>query len=550
MVMGLILVFAASGCGGGGGGGGGGAAPPATPVGLSFVDVATSAGLDFTVFPVSVMPPITDPVGTAMVRHMGNGAAIADIDGDGDLDLYLLEHYNRENKLYRNEWVETGTLTFTDITPPALADIGLSRVAHFCDLNGDGLIDLLLINDDEGGPTARPSRVFENTGGGTFVDRTAGSNFRPVGYLKGGAALADYDRDGLVDIFVANWGNLAPGAPAPQFPGENQLYRNLGNFTFEDVTGTVIPTLEHNSFSAIFSDFDGDARPDLLVAVDAGEDKFYRNVNGTMFEDVSLAVGIDHFGNDMGLAAADFDNDGDLDVYSTNITDPTGFYGLGSDNVLYENQFAQTGSLEFIDRAVDFGLEDTAWGWGTQFVDLDLDGDHDLVAVNGFDQWVGPTSAVYETPSIVFEAEGGAFTRAPDLLGAPRDSRGLCAFDADRDGDLDLLITNIGSNVQLLENRSGTGGSITVKLIPDHLALGSHLFATFDPDGTGPAPTKTTRHDCVAGRSYLVGTPSEVILGLGDGASADLRVVWADGSESLVNGVTAGTILEIDALNP
>ena len=525
--------------------------PPATPENgtIILVDVATAVGIDFSITPGPIFPELTLSGHIAMMRIMGNGVAVGDYDDDGDLDLYLLGHYDQANRLYRNEWAETGTATFTDVTPALLADTGLSRVAHFVDLDNDGLRDLLVINDDENLPTSRTSRIFKNQGGGNFEDRTPGSGFRPLGFLKGGAALVDYDRDGLIDIFVSNWGFLVPPDPTPDWPGQNQLYRNLGNFQFMDVTGIAIPTLGVNSFSAIFSDFDGDARPDLLVAVDGGPDHFYRSVGGVQFEDVSTAVGAVHGGNDMGRACADFDGDGDLDVYSTNISDPTGFYGMGFGNVLYENQLADSGSFSFIDRAADLGIEDTAWGWGTTFADLDLDGDFDLVAVNVFDEWILNQNPMLNTPSVLFVSEGGTgFTRQTGTgLDLPRDSRALVAFDYDRDGDLDLLVTNLAQRVQLFENQTVTDAhSLTVSLIPDALALGARIEATFDPDGPGGNPPQTARCDCIAGRSYLAGTPAEVVIGLGAATSADLRIVWADGSETLLPATAADQWLTVD----
>ena len=108
------------------------------------------------------------------------------------------------------------------MTPAVLADLGLSRVAHFVDLDNDGDLDLLVVNDDDGAPATAPSRLYRNDGGGAFTDVTVGSGFRPIGYLHAGCALADYDRDGRIDIYVTNW-CLETGSGLAKFPGSNRL---------------------------------------------------------------------------------------------------------------------------------------------------------------------------------------------------------------------------------------------------------------------------------------------------------------------------------------
>ena len=432
------------------------------------------------------------------------------------------------------------------MTPDVLADEGLSRAAHFVDLDNDEKLDLVLINDDNGDESTESSKIFRNLGGGDFEDVTDGSGFDPEGYLKGGLAIADYDGDGLLDIYVTNWGYDSLGDENPVFPGGNVLYRNLGNFEFEDVTQFTLGSLETNCFSALFTDFNGDRRPDLLVAVDNGRERFYTNDSGSVFDEIGPALGLDHIGNDMGLACADFDDDGDLDVYSTNITDPTGFLGIGANNVFYVNQESETGEVSFVDEAEDRGVADTYWGWGTQFLDVENDGDLDLVAVNGFDAWIDywfadRNSPLYRTPSVLFLNNGtGHFDRWFGTgLDEVLDSRTLIAFDYDRDGDQDILITNIEEPVVLLENRStGQGHWLTVALSPDARAIGASVYATLDH--------VEKRRVVIAGRSYLAGTPSEVHFGLGPVETVGrLRVVWADGSEKVLQNVAVDRVIKV-----
>ncbi len=496
-----------------------------------YTDVTSSTGLSFhnTRGPALPGVPLQYDV---MARNVGSGAAVGDYDGDGDLDVYMLGAWGYSNKLFRNNYPSK---TFTDVTTSPLDDTGLSRVAHFADLDNDGDPDLLLVNDDDGVTTPR-SKIFRNDGG-TFTDVSVGSGFRPIGYLHSGVALADYDLDGLLDIYVTVWTGGYLG-------GHNRLYRNLGNCTFQDVTTSVgLSAIEVFSFGAIFTDVSGDHHPDLLVAVDGGSDYYLENSGGT-FSDATSSSHANHFGNDMGIAVADYDDDGDLDYYLTNITDPSGFHGTGTYNVFYENQWDAMGMVSFIDRATALGVQDTYWGWGTQFVDVEQDGDLDLIAVTGFDEFVldttGTNSPVYQTPSVLFVKNGSTYSR---VLGAglddPDDSRALIAFDYDRDGDQDLLITNMDQPARFLENVSTNKGHwLNVKLQPDCKALGAAVYAT-----TGGT---TRRRDVVAGRSYMAGTPPEAHFGLGFATTVDqLRVVWADGKETVLTNVAADRTITI-----
>ncbi len=277
-------------------------------------------------------------------------------------------------------------LAFTDVTAGAgdgVADLGHSRVAHFVDLDRDGHRDLVILNDDDGSDVP-PSRILRGDGGGSFIDVTADSGFRPIGYLHAGLAVADYDRDGLLDLYVTVWTKRF------DFPGWNRLYRNLGNLHFEDVTEqTGIGILERDSFTTIFTDFDGDTWPDFYTAVDHRIDFYFRNTGGAFVDD-SARVGIPPAGNDMGVAAADFDRDDDLDLYLTNITDPSGHFGTGPEphNRFLINQQGGPVVPSFVEESVQHGVEDTYWGWGTEWGDVDNDGDLDLAAVSGFDEWV------------------------------------------------------------------------------------------------------------------------------------------------------------------
>ena len=479
-----------------------------------------------------------------MQRNMGNGVAIADIDDDGDLDVYLLSMLTHSNRLFRND-LDTGTPGFTDITESSgLGHTGFSRVAHFADLDNDGLRDLILINDSDLSGVHPPSAIYAGTGAATFVDVTAGSGFAPVGLIKGGAATVDFDGDGLLDIYVTTWCASGTGVNC-SYPGHNRLYRNLGALTFQDVTTEVgLGHIANDSFTPIFADFDNDGDPDLFIAIDHKADYMFRN-DGGVFTDVSVATNMTHTGNDMGVAVADYDADGDLDVYATNITDTGGWFGTTAYNTLHTNLLANTGQFRFIDLAQARAVEHTFWGWGTAFADIDNDGDLDLYAVNGFDEFVSPVpSHVFETPSVLFLNHGASFTRSTgNGADVVCDARALAAFDYDRDGDIDFLITNVNEPVLLLENRTpGTGNWLSVRprggCGVNHDAVGARV--TVHADG------RTLMQEVISSQSYLTGNPSELHFGLGDATMADtVEVRWPNGDTRTLTNVAANRPLFI-----
>ncbi len=465
-------------------------------------------------------------------RNMGNGAAVGDVDQDGDLDLYLLGQLGSDSVLLRND-LDRVPHRFTDVTERAgVVNRGLGRVATFADLNNDGWQDLLVLNDSDSSAVFPVSEIYRNNTDGTFASVTAGSGFAPTGAFKGGLTLADYDRDGLLDIFVTVWCAEAVAGQCA-LEGHNRLYRNLGDFRFDDVTLEVgLGIVALNCLTPVFADFDNDGDPDLYVAVDHSSDFYYRNDNG-FFTDHTTAAGTTHTGNDMGLAIADFDDDGDLDIYSTNITDPAKRCGRTQYNTLQVNQLAETGENVFIDGALEHGVLDTAWGWGTEFVDVDNDGALDIFAVNGFDEFVEHRCPhIYRTPSVLFINNGnGRFNPAMNTgAEVSLDSRAAIAFDYDRDGDQDLLVTNVAGPTLLLDNDSGTSNHwLDVDLVGGGAvntdAIGSRVYATVGG--------LTYMREFIAGGSYLSGRPHEAHFGLGQADIVDvLRVRWPDGTES------------------
>ncbi len=524
---------------------------------IAFVDAAPTLGLSHIVDSGVAFPAL---FGSLFQTNMGYGGAVGDYDNDGDLDIFLVGGSGSPNRMFRND-LDLGSAGFTDVSATvgsALVAPGLVRFGHFVDLDNDDFLDLLLIGDhDPPDGAISTSRVLRNMGDGTFVDMTAVSGFETTGYIRAGASLADADHDGLLDVYVSAW-VLEVGLGSPEYTHDglafyNRFFRNTGGFTFSDDTFAAgFGFLARDSFTSVFADFDHNLDPDVFVAIDHSSDAFFSN-NGGLFTDVTLTVGTVHTGNDMGAACADFDDDGDLDLFTTNITDdtlnPCGA-GTTQGNALYVNQLTETGSLTFTDEASSRGVFDTAWGWGTGWIDYENDGHLDLVACTGFDQWlavaVGTTCGLYQTPTYSFQNDGGGqFARIAGIgMDASDDSRGLCVFDFDRDGDQDVLIINVDQPVRLFENQTQSPGhwlgvEVRQRTGMNRMGIGVRIDALVDG--------VWKRRDILAGQSYVCGHPPEVHFGLGTQTHAEaLRVRWTDGTVTTLADVPANQLVRID----
>jgi hypothetical protein len=488
--------------------------------------------------------------GGVMQANMGNGAAVGDYNGDGFLDVLLLGQAGRHTKLFRNDPGPNGTRHFTDVTDQAgLGNVtSNARVAQFVDLAGTGRPDIVIASDWSAGAPGGPSQIFRNNGDGTFTDVTAGSGFDPSGYLVGGMAFADYDGSGRPSIYLSYWTDeLGAGSPATDivqgtWPGHNRLYRNLGNYHFQDVTDQAFGGEYHaDSFTAVFAPFTSSGRPDIYQANDHRPDRFYRNNGDGTFTDTSAASGLSRKGNSMGVATS-IRPDGGLQLFITNITDPSGLFGSNLGNTLMSGSQDSQG-IHFTDSAAQAGVLDTAWGWGSSFVDMNGDGAPDLYTVQGMHQFVGDQSAhLANATSTLFlgDPTGRHFTPATDSsCDVPGDQRSLVVFDYDRDGAPDLLVTQVNGPTLLLHNNT----------------TGRH-WLTVAPTGPGDpgidaritvrAGGHSTTQLLLAGGSYLAGPPREAYFGLGVATTADeVRIDWADGQHSNLRSVKTDQVLRV-----
>ena len=508
-------------------------------------NVAAQSGINYR-GAYGVTPGALSPMMSVMLRNMGNGAAVADTTGSGNLDVLLLGQQGHPNRFFRNHGA-TAQPQFEDETDAAgLRNIGGSRVAAFADLDNDGHPDLLVINDWDGTQAGTPSRVFRNKGDGTFADATDGSGFAPVGYIVGGLGLADFNHDGLLDLYITYWTLELGGDPSRpsvirgQFPGHNVLYENLGNFRFRDVTADVgLGEIGEDSFTPIFADFTGDGWPDIYVAIDHRPDLFFVNDHGA-FRDASKEFGLTHTGNDMGVAAADLTGDGLIDIYATNISDPNRQFGNSQGNTLMVGQRDANGRITYTDHAPALGIADSGWGWGTAFTDLNLDGNLDLYAAQGMQEFIGATSPELRNQKarLFLNTGGGGFALAgPNGCDIPGDQRAVIPLDFNRDGAPDLLVTQVGWSTQLLQNTTTGRGWLTIDVSrAGAQAAGARVTVT--------AGGRRTTQLALYGGSYLAGMPMELYFGLADAKSADdVTITWADGTTSDLGPVPSGRLL-------
>ena len=546
-------------------------APDAEPVTADepgtewFVDRAARTGLDFVHF--------NGMTGRFYQPEMaGPGAGLLDYDNDGDLDVYLVQgdrlgdgdpllpppaDQPPGDRLYRNE-IEVGgdgerRLRFTDVTEAArIAVDGYGMGVAAGDVDNDGWTDLYLTRFGR-------NRMLRNQGDGTFADVTERSGTGDPGWGVP-ASFFDYDRDGWLDLFVGNYLSYTlaghtqcydrAGAPdycAPETsrPHPDVLYRNRGDGTFEDVTAAAGLGREFGpALGSATADFDNDGWIDLFVANDQRENQLWMNQGDGTFRNRALAAGaaLGAGGNakaDMGVDAGDFDNDGDEDLFITELS--------GQGSTLYVND----GAGLFRDRSAALGIRAPSLpytGFGTAWIDIDNDGWLDLVAVNGavvlnFETFGPDNPFALDQRNQVFRNLGGAgFEAATDRAGAVFElsevSRGAAFGDVDNDGDTDVLVTNAAGHVRLLLNQVGNRRHwLGLRLVggnPSRDRVGARV-EVLRPDGT------TLRRRARADGSFASANDPRVLVGLGESAGVSLvRVFWPDGEVEEWTGVAAG----------
>jgi len=523
---------------------------PGSDLGLSFVDVAHESGLNAkTIYG-------GEHKNKYLLETTGCGVAFYDYDNDGWLDIFLVNGWRLEgfpkgqeptSHLFKNN--RDGT--FTDVTTKAgLAHSGWGQGVCVGDYDNDGFDDLFVSYFGR-------NVLYHNNGDGTFTDVTEKAGV--AGNAKRwntGCAFVDYDRDGKLDLFVANYIDLdLATAPVPESGpclyksimvacgppglngGKNILFHNNGDGTFTDVSeqSGILQASGTYGLGVLTADFDNDGWPDIYVANDSTASALYQNKRDGKFVDIAIEAGcaLSPDGKPqagMGVSAIDYDMDGNLDIVKTNFAGdtPSLYHALGGAN------------FEDATFVAGLGAHTQYLGWGCGFFDMDNDGWPDILLCNGH---VYPeveqlkTEAGYAQRKLIYRnLRNGRFEdvsmRAGAAISAAAASRG-CAFgDFDNDGDIDVVVNNVNDFPQLLRCDSNTGNNwIKLKLEgkkSNRSGIGARLRCVTRP----PGDTKphAQMDEVRSGGSYFSQNDLRVHFGIGKAEKIDLiEIRWPSG---------------------
>jgi enediyne biosynthesis protein E4 len=519
----------------------------------SFVDVTKQAGIAGVTIDGS-------PEKKSVLDVNGSGVCWLDYNNDGWEDLFVVNGSTVEdlksgkprrqrNYLYRND----GNGKFTDVTAKTgVGGLGWGQGCAAADINNDGFTDLLVTNFGR-------NELFKNNGDGTFTEVALKEGVGGGNAWHTGAAFADYDNDGWVDLFVAGYlefdvdaaKNYQPVCNYRSMPtfcgprgfrgGPHALYHNNHDGTFTEVTekAGVANKESYYGLGVLFQDLDGDGRPDILVANDACFNYFYHNEGNGKFKEDALSKGIACCRDgteqaNMGLAVGDYDNDGKLDVFITTYSD--------DHYTLYKNQ----GSM-FNDVTRETGLyylTHPFMGWGTMFVDFNNDGFRDLFAANGHlfpqvDGYFKDATSYRQRLLLLQNEQGQKFRDVGDetgLSGLERHvARGAAAADFDNDGRVDIAVSNLDEVPSLIRNAGSAEGHWlrirTVGKRSNRGGIGARIEVT-----VGDLKQVDWVH---TGGSFLSQHDVRVRFGLGANKKVDVKVYWPSGVVDSLRDIAA-----------
>jgi hypothetical protein len=520
---------------------------------IQFRDITAQAGIHFVhnngAFGKKYLP-----------ETMGPGCAFIDYDNDGWPDIVLVNGENWPGhagvatslKLYHNN--HDGT--FTDVTRKAglaISMFGLGVAVG--DYDNDGHDDLFI-------SALGQSHLFHNNGNGTFSDVTRAAGLWGPNEFSTGAAWVDYDRDGKLDLVVANYvqwsiagdlfctldGTRKSYCTPESYKGTSaRLWHNLGNGRFEDATQKAkFYDATSKSLGVAILDYDNDGWPDILLANDTQPNKLYLNKHDGTFEERGVSAGI-AFSEDgvaragMGVDAADYDRSGHASIIITNFANQM--------LSLYHNE----GNGLFVDEAPrsEVGRASlVTLGFGCFFFDYDNDGWPDIFVADGHIEneieRVQKRVSYAEPPHLFRNLGAGKFQEVTQTLGAvfasPKVARGAAYADIDNDGALDILVTTNGGRAYLFHNEGGTNNSLRVKL----------QGTKSNRDGIGASIRVTSGKDqqwqmLRSGSSYLSQSELVATFGLGSAAKAEsVEVQWPSGQIDKLSNVSAGQTITIE----
>ncbi len=497
---------------------------------------------------VELAPAASGIVPYQMAPGMGGGLAAADYDDDGDVDIFVPTAEGTPHQLYKNLTVEGGTTLFAEVASEAgLAISSRGRSAVWLDADGDRRLDLVVAGDcfqyaAECDPDESLLRLFRQTETGTFVDVTAEAGLvetradHPTSQSHRGSITAgDFDNDGDPDLYTTLW------------LGGTRLFRNDGSGRFEDVslaTGAAGPSAPGvGPWQAVIHDLSGDGLPDIFVAVDFGEDQLLIQQDNGSFLDVAATAGVDRPWNGMGVALGDVDNDLDFDLFVTNITGE--FPDGPRDSTFYLNN-SMGGAMQFADVGESAGVENVDWGWGVTFLDADNDGMLDIAATNGFgsaDYRDDPSRLFInqgQAPVAFSDASAASGFNDTEWGSA------LASVDLDMDGDLDLLQTCQDGPFRVLINQLSSPDRRYLGIRPRTLGRFSRPLGAEVVIQVGEV---SMIRRISAGTSFMTQEPAEAWFGLGAAETVDsVTVKWPGGGQTVLQDVAADQVLTVTDL--
>jgi len=539
--------------------------PPDYPR-VTFADVTTQAGIDFTHFYGSRT--------TQLPEDYGSGVAWGDYDNDGWQDIFVVNDAGpvtmtdqeiaespARSLLYHNN--RDGT--FTDVTPQSGIDFhGSGMGAAWGDYDNDGDQDLFV-------SAVGKNSFYRNNGDGTFTNVTSQAGLAGDPGFWTGIAWGDFNRDGYIDLYVTGYvyyeyresGEAAtlqyetevPTAinPSSFKPSRNLLYRNNGDGTFREIAARagVTDTLGR-SLSATWADYDGDGWPDLYVANDVSDNTLYHNLGNETFEEISRSSLVADYRGAMGIAMADWDGDGDMDMFVS--------HWIAQENALYSSLRTQLSKLDhnrqnvvrFMDEADRYGLGQIALsfvGFGAAFLDYDNDGRPDLFVANGhtFQRDDDPRLLIGQRDQLFWNrnSEDGFYDVSlvsGDYFAREYVGRGAAVADYDNDGDMDVFVVNNGGPAILLRNDGGTNHRwIEIQLEgrrSNRSGLGAQLRLVTD--------STVQIREVGAQGSYLSQNSIVQHFGLGSHETIDtVQVSWPSGATQILTGVEANQLLQV-----
>ncbi|HEY8151764.1 MAG TPA: CRTAC1 family protein [Vicinamibacteria bacterium] len=529
------------------------------PVAVDFRDVAVEAGL--------TAPNVSGGQDKKkyILETTGHGVVLFDFDNDGWMDVFLTNGTTLEgeargagatSRLYRNR----GGLRFEDVSAKAgLTAVGWGQGACAGDYDNDGERDLFVTYYGK-------SVLYRNQGDGTFRDVTEEAGLTPPAVRwDTGCSFFDYDLDGRLDLVVTDYLEFdrskvpEPGAgPYCLWKGisvicgprglpfaRHRLFHNEGHGRFKDVSDAsgIGKTRSCYGFTVVASDFDDDGYPDLYVACDSTPSLLYRNQGNGTFEEIGLLAGVALNENaqeqgGMGVAVADYDEDGHVDIVKTNFSDDV-------PNVYHNN-----GDGTFEDRVYQSGLGAYTGhvGWGVHLIDVDHDGRRDLLMINGHvypEAAQLPDSPFRQRRVLYWNVGGGRFKDISPAAGAAFteawSSRGSAAGDLDNDGTLEIVVANMGERPSLLKNFAPQKNWLLVRC--------EGTTANRDAVGARVSVYVAGRRlsgEVQTGSSYLSQNDPRVHFGLGGAATYDrIEVRWPGGAREVFPGGAANRIVAV-----